>query len=174
MRGVDVAAAAAAFGVFASLGVAPQAAAQNFGVELDGTYRVSSDGEWAKRSMAPGGGDVFYDQQSVVETWNISTSCTSPIECTGTVTSDRGYTASVRLDDFWYIEHDVANWIPCPDGTAAPGHQMFLMWGFNPARNERVKSTDYLVGRNITKSPSGACGRNQPMVIEMPVVMQRV
>lgn len=173
MRGVDVAAGAVAIGLLASLGVAPQASAQGFGVGLNGTYRVLSDGEWAKRGMAPGGGDVFFDQQTVVETWNVTTNCTSPIECTGTVTSDRGYTASIRLDDYWYVEHEVPNWIPCPDGTSVSGRQMFILWGFNPARNERVKSTEFLAGRNVTKSPSGACGRNQPLVIELPVRMQR-
>ncbi|WP_449288837.1 Rv2253/PknI dimerization domain-containing protein [Mycobacterium deserti] len=168
-----MAAGAAAIALAASVGIAPQAHAQDFGISLNGTYRVLSDGEWAKKGAAPGGGEVFYDQQTVVETWNVSTSCVSPIECTGTVTSDRGYTASIRLDDFWYVDHDIPNWLPCPNGTFAPGHQKFILWGFDPARNERIKTTEFLAGRNITKSPSGACGRNQPLVIEMPVRMER-
>lgn len=173
MRGVGLAAGAAVIAVAGSLSTATPAYADDFGVALNGTYRVMSDGEWAKRGMAPGGGDVFFDQQTVIETWTVTSSCVSPIECTGEVKSDRGWTGTLRLDDFWFVDHDIADWIPCPNGTFAPGHQKFILWGFVPAKNERNFNTDFLVGRNVTKSPSGACGRNQPMVIELPVKMER-
>jgi hypothetical protein len=175
MRGVDVGAGAAAIALAVSLGVAPPAYAQDFGVALNGTFRVMSDGEWATKGMTPGGAPVFIDQQTVVETWNVSTSCVSPIECTGEVTSDRGYTATIRLNDYWYVDHDIPNWIPCPDGTFAPGHQKFILMGFDPEKNQRLlHERDFLMGRNQTKGPSGACGSNQPLVIEMPVRLQRV
>ena len=74
--------AATAIAALASLIVPPSAHAKTFGVELSGTYKVSSDGEFAKTN------DVFMDQPSVVETWTANTSCISPIECTGQVTSD--------------------------------------------------------------------------------------
>ncbi|MEO3760279.1 hypothetical protein ABGB19_18595 [Mycobacterium sp. B14F4] len=178
MRGVDIAAGAAAIALVASVCSATPAYASNFGVELNGTYRVMSDGEWAKRNAGPfgvGGAESFYDQQTVIETWTVTTECISPIECYGEVRSDRGYTATIRLDDYWLVDHDVPNWLPCPNGTFAPGHQKFMLWGFNPARNERRPTiTDFLVGRNITKGASGACGRNQPVVVEMPVKMQKI
>ncbi|OBI78513.1 hypothetical protein [Mycobacterium sp. E740] len=175
MRGVGLAAGAAAIAVFGSLATSTPAHADDFDIALNGTYRVMSDGEWAKRGMTPGGADVFFDQKTVVQTWTISTECVSPIECSGTVQSDLGWTGTIRLKDFWIIDHDIPNWLPCPDGSSAPGHQKFIVSGWNPARNERnVKITDFLMGRDQTKGPSGACGTNQPVVIEMPVKMQKI
>ena len=161
--------AATAIAALASLIVPPSAHAKTFGVELTGTYKVSSDGEFAKTN------DVFMDQQSVVETWTANTSCISPIECTGQVTSDGGWTGSARLDNFWYIEHDIPNWLPCSDGTFAPGHQMFILWGIDPATAEGItENIKYFAGRNVTKTSSGACGINKPVVIEMPVVVEKL
>lgn len=174
MRAVDVGAAAAAIALIASLGTATPAQAQ-FGTDLNGSYQVMSDGEWATKAAAPGGGAVFYDQQTVTETWTVDTSCASPIECNGTVSSSLGWTGTARLDDFWYVDHVIPNWLPCPDGSFAPGHQKFILWGFDPTTNERqTKNMALLAGRNQTKSPSGACGRNQPLVIEMPVKMVKL
>ncbi|RAV07128.1 hypothetical protein DQP55_22575 [Mycolicibacterium sp. GF69] len=175
MREVGLAAGAAAIAVAASLSTVTPAYADDFGVALNGTYRVMSDGEWAKRGMAPGGADVFFDQKTVEQTWTISTECVSPIECSGTVQSDLGWTGTIRLKDFWYVDHDVPNWLPCPDGSFAPGHQKFILLGWDPTINQRMtKNTDFLMGRDQTKGPSGACGSNQPVVIEMPVKVQKI
>nr|WP_090343568.1 hypothetical protein [Mycolicibacterium malmesburyense]CRL74631.1 hypothetical protein CPGR_03232 [Mycolicibacterium malmesburyense] len=179
MRGFGVAAGAVAIAVAGSLSTATAAYADDFAddyqVALNGTFRVMSDGEWAKRGMRPGGADVFIKQQTVEQTWTISTTCISPIECSGTVQSDLGWTGTIRLDDYWYIDHDVPNWLPCPDGTFAPGHQKFIVLGWNPTINQRVThNATFLMGRDQTKSPSGACGANQPLVIEMPVKIQKI
>ena len=170
MRGVGVAGAvSAAVVVVGSLGAPPSAHASNFGVELNGTYRVSSNGQWARTN------DVLMDENMVVQTWTVSTSCVSPIECTGEVHSDQGWTAPLRLDDYYYIDHDIPNWAPCPDGTFAPGHQMFLIWGVDPATVERVKTNiKYMAGRDITKTASGACGVNKPLDIELPVWIEKL
>ncbi|MGV0794120.1 Rv2253/PknI dimerization domain-containing protein [Mycolicibacterium sp. XJ1819] len=152
-----------------SLAVATPASASNFGVELEGTYRVVSDGEWAK------GNEVFYDQETVIETWTVTSDCVSPIECTGVVHSDRGWTGTARLNDFWYIDHDIPDWVPCPDGTFAPGHQKFILWGVDPFTNGRLTTNmQLLAGRNLTKSASGACGVNKPVVIELPVRVEKL
>jgi hypothetical protein len=160
--------AGAAVAVLGSLGVAPASHASNLPA-LNGTYHMVSNGEWAK------GNDVFYDQPTVVQTVTIKSSCVSPIECTGEMHSDQGWTATGRLDDFWIFDHDIPNWVPCPDGTFAPGHQKFIMSGVNPQRNERnMLITDFLMGRDQTKSASGACGVNKPVVIELPMTMTRI
>ncbi|BBY41749.1 hypothetical protein A5765_11915 [Mycolicibacterium celeriflavum] len=175
MRAVGLAAGAAAIALVGSLSATTPAHADDFQVALNGTYRVMSDGEWAKRGMAPGGADVFFDQKTVVQTWTISTDCVSPIECTGVVHSDLGWTATIRLDDFWYIDHDIPDWLRCPDGSTSPGHQKFILLGWNPTINQRMtKNTDFLIGRDQTKGPSGACGTNHPVVIEMPVKVQKI
>lgn len=60
MRGVEVAAGAiATIAVLGSLGTATPAHASNYGVELNGTYRVISNGDWAKTN------EVFMDERTV-------------------------------------------------------------------------------------------------------------
>ncbi len=161
--------AATAIAVMASVGVAPAAHATDFGTALNGTFRVQSDGQWARTN------GVKIKQETVVETWAITTSCVSPLECSGVVKSDRGWTGTARLDDFWYIEHVIPNWIPCSDGTFYSGLQKFMLWGIDPATEGRTYTdSDYWAGRNVTKGPSGACGVNKPVVIELPVSMAQI
>ena len=88
---VVVGVAATAMTVFGSVGVAPSAQASNYGIELNGTWRVMSNGEWARTNQ------VLIDEKTTIENWTISSSCVSPIECTGTVTSDAGWTAPINL-----------------------------------------------------------------------------
>ncbi|MDG4667877.1 hypothetical protein [Mycobacterium sp. 236(2023)] len=163
--------AATAMAVLGSVSFTPiaQADEQDWGVNISGTWRVYSDGEWARTN------EVKIKQQSVLETWTVNMTCLSPIECTGEVKSSLGWTGSVRLDDFYYVEHDVPNWMPCPNGTFATGHQKFMLWGFDDAMKRRTKrNMDMIVGRNITKSDSGACGVNLSKVIELPVRMDPI
>jgi hypothetical protein len=170
MRGVRIAGiVSAAVAVIGSLGTATPAHATNDGVPLNGTYRVSSNGEWARTN------GVLIDEKTVIQTWTITSSCASPIECSGEVTSDQGWTGTLRLDDFWYVERDIPNWAPCPNGTFATGHQMFMLWGVDPNTAERVRTNlKYIAGRDITKTASGACGVNKPLVIELPVWIEKL
>jgi hypothetical protein len=172
MRAVGVigGVAAAALTVIGSLGVAPPANASNYGIELNGTWRVMSNGEWARTNQ------VLIDQKVDIQIWSITSSCVSPLECTGTVKSDKGWSAPINMVKvYWILNRDIPNWAPCPDGTFATGHQKFVVWGINPTVNERdLKITDLLAGRNITETDSGACGRNQPIDIELPVRMERL
>jgi hypothetical protein len=180
MRGVEITAGAlGAIALVGSLGTATPAHASNYGVELNGTYRVTSNGDWAKTN------DVFIDERTVVQTWTMSSSCTSPQRCEGQVTSDQGWTAPLRLGggegspnavgDFWVVDHVISNWEPCPDGTAATGNQKFIFWGMDPLTNQRnMTRVDLLSGVDKTKAPSGACGINKPLVIELPVRLDKV
>jgi hypothetical protein len=195
MRGIGVlaGAAATAFTVVGSLGAAAPASASNFGVELNGTYRVMSNGEFAKTN------EVYIDEQTVVQTWTMTSTCTSPVVCTGEVRSDQGWTAPMRLGggpgspgalgDFWVVDRVVDNWEPCPagydypgarivtgaEGTSAPGTQKYVFWGWDPANSERsLKITDLLVGKDTTMGPSGACGINKPLVIELPLRLEKL
>ena len=161
--------AGAAVAATGTLSLAPASHASNTGRELNGVYRMVSNGDFAKTN------EVFIDEQTVIQTVTVSSECVSPIECVATMTSDRGWTATGRLDDFWYFDHDIPNWIPCPDGTFAPGHQKFIMSGVDPQRNERnMTITDFLAGRDVTKGASGACGVNKNVVIELPVTMTKI
>jgi hypothetical protein len=162
--------AATAMTVLGSLGAAPSALASSYGIELNGTWRVMSNGEWARTNQ------VLIDEKVEIQTWSITSSCVSPLECTGTVTSDQGWSAPINLVKvYWILNRDIPNWAPCPDGTAAVGHMKYTVWGINPSLNERdLKITDLLAGRVITETDSGACGINKPLDIEVPVRMERL
>jgi hypothetical protein len=186
MRGSRVltGAAATAIAVAGSLSMAPGAHAKEYGIELNGTYRATSDGEWAKTN------DVFRDERTVIQTWTIATSCASPLSCTGTVTSDQGWAAPIDFkSDFWNVQRVIENWEPCPafydypgariftgaEGTAAPGTQSFSFYGRSIGNSGNdANNTDLLAGRERTQAPSGACGINKPLIIELPFRLERV
>lgn len=161
--------AATAIAAIASMGVAPSAQAQDWGVDISGTWSVYSDGAWARTN------EVKIEEKSVLETWTVSTTCVSPIECSGTVKSSLGWEGTARLDDFWFVEHVVPNWMPCPNGTFATGYQKFILWGMDTVKERRItKFIKTFAGRNVTKSDSGACGVNKSKVIELPVQMEKI
>lgn len=54
--------AATAIAVMASVGVAPAAQATDFGTALNGTFRVQSDGQWARTN----GVKIKQERKSVV------------------------------------------------------------------------------------------------------------
>jgi hypothetical protein len=180
MRAIGVVGAVStAVAVSGSLGLATPASASNYGVELNGTYRVISNGDWATTSAGPygaGGAQVFRDQPTVVQTWTMSSSCTSPIRCSGSVTSDQGWTAELSTTgDYWIVDHVIENWLPCPDGTVVPGAEKFFFWGWDPVGSNRdMKYTDVLPGRDRIKAASGACGSNKPVVTEWPLRLEKL
>lgn len=162
-----ISAVAAAF--IGCLGGAASAQASDYGLELNGTYRVTSNGDWAKTN------DVFIDEKTVVQTWSVSSSCENPSDCTGQVASDQGWTAPLRFwNSRWIVEREVPSWEPCPDGTAAPGTQQFVFWGVDQTGMNIAKNTDLMGGWDHTAGPSGACGINKPLVIKLPLRLERL
>lgn len=185
MRGVRVAGAmSAAVAVLGSLGLATPAHADDYGVALNGAYRMIMNGDWAKTN------EVFMNEQTQVQTWTFSSSCESPIRCSGTVTSDQGWTAPItNTGDYWLAVRDVPNWEPCPasysypgaeiftgaGGTTAPATQRFWFWGWDPVNSQRsTQIRDLLAGRTRTQAESGACGINKPLVIEVPIRLEKL
>ena len=163
------AASAATIAVFGSLGAAPSAHASNFGVELNGTYRVSSNGEWARTN------DVLMDEKMVVQTWTVTTSCVSPIECTGEVHSDQGWTAPLRLERLLVRRPRHPQLGAVSRRHLRPRPPDVPRLGRRPATVERVNDEyEYMAGRDITKTASGACGVNKPLVIELPVWIEKL
>jgi hypothetical protein len=161
MRGITTAALAAA-AMIAAVSLAPQAQASDRG-SLNGSFTATSNGEWARTN------DVFRNEVSVRALWTISTQCSYPSECTGTVTSDQGWTAPIyQTGGTWYVKHVVPNWIPCPDGTFASGLQVFRFIRATPDGASADPTSNTLVGEDITTGPSGACGRSLPLYITMP------
>jgi hypothetical protein len=67
----------------------------------------------------------------------------------------------------WKVSRDLENWEPCNDGTALPGHQAWVFWlGYPQDRNKYE-------GWDKTEGPSGACGFNKVLDVEMPFTLTR-
>lgn len=141
-------------------------------VALNGTYRVTSIGNWATIN------DQFNGEPTTVQTWTLSSSCTSFLDCTGTAKSDEGWTAPLYMHDgeLWYVKHEVPNWERCQDGTAFTGKQTFSFYPADPTgtTGEFQLGSPVLAGKNKTVGPSGACGQNQWLTIELPLRMDKI
>ena len=173
MRGHKIAAGVlATMTVAATLSAIPAAHASDFGVELNGTYHYHADGDIALVN------EVKKQMPTIDETWTLSSSCVSPIECEGTATSSAGWTARLWYgypNTYWVVDRNIPEWQFCPNGMVAPGEQRFQFWGFDPVRTERkMNITNFLVGRQRTNSPSGSCGTNKPLVIETPMKLEQL
>lgn len=154
----------------AALGAAPQASAGYCDPLLNGSFTAVSDGTWAKTNQ------VFRDEVTVESTWTISTSCSaeSP-DCAGQVISSQGWSAPIRCESagLWFVRRHLEQWQPCQDGTVAPADQMLY---FSPdlSGSPSFEAVKTFSGWDRTKGVSGGCGRNQPLVIEMPFQLSRM
>lgn len=170
MRAINVTIGACAATLVAATGVAAQAHASGpYGIELNGQYLVTSVGGMSKTN------EVFHDEQTVRQVWTTTSTCESPTSCTGHLTSSLGWEADmVYTEDRWVIRRTIPNWEPCADGTASPGRQEFRFWVVD-SNGQRYPSDGSLFGGyDETYGLSGACGRNLPLVIKMPVRVQRI
>ncbi|HXY66906.1 MAG TPA: hypothetical protein VEI45_21690 [Mycobacterium sp.] len=135
---------------------------------LSGTYLATSNGEWAKTN------DSYHNEATVRSTWTITSTCTTPFDCIGRVTSDAGWSADLhRQNSEWTVKREVPNWERCDDGTAFTGLQEYR---FYPAAASGISSpgSTTLVGEDKTTGPSGACGRNQWLVVRMPFKLVKI
>ncbi len=131
---------------------------------INGVYDVVSQGDWAKTNNS------FHPEAVIRSTWTISTQCTSPMDCAGTVTSSHGWTAPIyTTTGVWYIKRTIVGWEPCPDGTAADGLQTFRLYVTDPLDGSvSLTDTSLITGEDHTVGPSGACGKNSNHDIRMP------
>jgi hypothetical protein len=173
MRSMGIAAAIlVAANVFGTCGAAsPARATTKEDVALNGTYQVTSNGNLAKINRQ------FNQEAVVTTTWTISSTCTTFEECTGTVHSAQGWTAPIHMRDgvLWYVTHDVPDWEKCQDGTAFTGRQEFTFYAVDPnGSGAAVIGSPTLAGKDKTIGPSGACGQNQWLTVEMPVRLDKI
>lgn len=132
---------------------------------INGRYSVSSNGEWAQTN------DQYKKEAVVRSTWTISTTCSTPVDCEGTVTSDQGWSEPVYTTSglSWYVKRKVPHWEPCPDGTAADGLQTIRFYPVDASTGMvAAHDTKTLAGIDTTLGPSGACGINKWLSIKMP------
>lgn len=141
------------------------------GLALNGVYAVTSNGQWATTN------DIYRDEAVVRSTWTITSSCRwlTLSECSGQVVSDQGWTAPlVSKGGEWRVERTIPNWEPCPDGSAAEGHQLFHFYPVDEEGQLAIRGSATLAGQDKTTGPSGACGINMPIVITMPLKLSLV
>jgi len=149
-------------------GSAPAAAAPRNEFAINGVYRATSNGEWAKSN------DVYHDEKTVTSTWTVESTCSYPEVCEGKVTSDLGWTARLSTaNGLWYVRRTVPDWQPCPDGSSSEGAQTFTFYPVDAAGQVSVGSTT-LAGQDTTIGLSGACGVNQWLAIRMPFTLTKV
>ncbi|AFM16237.1 hypothetical protein Mycch_1436 [Mycolicibacterium chubuense NBB4] len=137
---------------------------------LNGTFRAQSNGDFAKSN------EMFYDEQTVIATWTITSTCSNPTDCTGTVTSDQGWSAPIyKMSGLWNIKHPVPRWEPCPDGSAADGLQHYRFYAVDAHTGQADNSqSDLFAGLDETLGPSGACGVSKPLLISLPFKLTRI
>lgn len=155
--------------IFSSLDTAPPARASKDDVAINGTYRATSLGNWAKTN------DSYRNEATVISTWTISSSCTTSEECTGTVHSDQGWTAPMYMHDgaLWWVKHEVPNWERCDDGNSYTGMQTFYFYPVDSNGQQQIGSPT-LAGKDKTIGPSGACGVNRWLDVELPFRLDKM
>jgi hypothetical protein len=128
---------------------------------ISGTFTATSDGQWARTR------EVYHDEATVVTGWTVTSMCDDVMHCAGQVISQQGWTADLRCQSgHWYATHRVENWQPCPDGSATPGDQSFRFWRV-------ADDPESFKGYDRTISPSGGCGVNLWLTIEMPFTLSK-
>jgi hypothetical protein len=136
---------------------------------MNGTFSVVSNGEWARMN------DRYQDEPSVRSTWTVTSTCSTAITCAGKVTSTLGWTEDIytTMGSQWYVKHYVPDWIPCPDGSTAPGLQVYKIYRATDDGMADVKSPNWL-GEDETTGVSGNCGRNRSLVLNLPVKITKI
>lgn len=135
---------------------------------INGTFTATSNGEWAQTN------EVFHDETTVRSIWTISTTCANALSCTGTVSSDQGWTATIyTTNNVWYVKREVPNWEPCQGGTSVLGHQVYRFYAVAKDGTLDPNSTTY-AGKDETTGPSGGCGRSLPLDIALPFKLVKI
>lgn len=164
MRLRHAAAATTALACTMTLGIATSAVSQAMSCDqpINGSFTATSDGQWSKTR------DVRQNQATVVTTWTITSECEDLMHCTGRISSEQGWSSELRCQSgHWYTTHRVENWQPCPDGTTTHGDQSFRFWRVS----EQPESFE---GYDRTIGPSGGCGINLWLTIEMPLTLVQI
>ena len=170
MGTTKLAAGAAVLAVAATgLGSATPASATDGEYAINGTFSVVSNGEWARVNQR------YQDEPSVRSTWVVHSTCANPISCSGKVTSSLGWTEDIYATSrMWYVKHYVPDWIPCPDGTVAPGLQIYRFTAANEDGQTVVDGSNLLLGEDETTGESGNCGRNRSLTMRLPLKITKI
>jgi hypothetical protein len=81
------------------------------------------------------------------------------------------YHDEVSVTQTWTITSTcttIPNWEPCADGTSHPGKQSYTFWLDYP------QDRNQYLGWDRTEGPSGGCGFNKVLDVEMPFRLTRL
>lgn len=132
---------------------------------MNGTFFATENGQWAKTN------DVYRDEAVVSSTWTVTSRCDTPVDCSGRVNSDQGWSADISTSSgLWFLKREVPDWERCADGTSAPGQQVYRFYPTD-AEGFQTPGSPIWSGEVITTGPSGACGVNRSLVIRMPLTL---
>lgn len=137
---------------------------------INGTYRATSLGNWAKTNNS------YHDEATVTSTWTVTSTCSTAQDCSGQVTSDQGWSAPLVMHDgaMWFVKRDVPNWGTCPDGSTFTGQQTFNFFPVAPDGNGGLDWSPTMAGKDMTIGPGGACRVNKALAIEMPFRLDKI
>jgi hypothetical protein len=138
---------------------------------LNGTYLATSNGEWAQTN------DSYHDEQTVRSTWTITSTCSDAFHCSGTVSSDQGWTAPInKSSTTWTVDRQIPNWEECADGTAATGRQLYRFWQVvgDSGRYDIDNQSSVFAGEDKTIGPTGACGISRILAVKMPFRLEKL
>jgi hypothetical protein len=165
---VSRASATSVLAVVVVVALAPAATASGESWGLNGTYAAVSNGDLAQTN------DVRRNEATVRSTWTINTTCSTPVDCTGRITSDAGWSADVNYAGSEYVaKRDIPNWEPCPNGVSRPGHQIYRFYPVDDRGHVSVGSTTF-AGTDRTLGDSGACGINKALEITLPFRLDKI
>lgn len=153
---IAVATLAAAMAAAAVLSSPPANADYFCDQPINGVYSAVSDGQWAKTR------EVYRDEATVRAVWTIESVCDDFMSCRGSVVTDQGWSSPLACSaGSWTVLRQHPDWQPCPDGSTTPGEQRYA---FYIDRDDRSQ----FKGSDRTVAPSGGCGVNLPLTVELP------
>lgn len=161
-------AAVVTIGVVGATSMAP--AAWAYDPSINGTFTATWVGDYARTN------DVLHQEPTLRETWTINTSCSTAEDCTGTVVSDKGWTAPINMHDgsTWFVHRDLPNWTTCQDGRSYPGYEVMHFYPADPETGAHVLGSPVFAGREHTTGKPGACGTNLPLYIDQPFRLDKI
>ncbi|MGV0713880.1 hypothetical protein ABQE93_00615 [Mycolicibacterium sp. XJ662] len=154
--------------VAAGVVVAPQAHADDWA--LNGTYLATSNGDWATTN------EVRRNQATVRSVWTIAMTCTNVVTCSGTVSSDAGWSAEIGVTNGEYIvKRELPDWQRCADGSGqtVTGHQSYRFFPVAPD-GFLLPGSRVFAGFDKTTGESGACRLNDKVEIDMPFRLEKL
>jgi len=160
----------AALSVLIALGVlvAPSAHADDWA--LNGKFLATSNGDWATTN------DVYRDEAIVRSTWTIAMTCINALTCSGTVTSDIGWSAEITTKNMEYVVRRVLpNWELCADGSGrtVTGHQIYRFFPVGDGGSV-LPGSRVFGGFDQTKGETGGCSLNNTLEIDLPFRLEKL